>query len=156
MPRKPALSPDQLGFTFDAPSVPTGMADLAGLDRMVAAGIALALKEDRRSRREIAAAVSNLLDEDVTSMMLDAYSSEARANHNAPLHRALAIITATNRFDILDKWVTRIGARLLVGDEIKLARLGDLDRQMAALKQERKALEREAKPLKRDKSHEAK
>jgi hypothetical protein len=85
--------------------------------------------------------MSELLDEDVSRWMLDAYASEARDNHNISADRFLALIAVTNRFDILDAAVRRIGAALLVGDEITTAELGNIDRQIAALKTRRKSIE---------------
>lgn len=147
--RRPALDPNQLGFTFDPPAPAQRDAELAGLDRLVAAGVGAALKDDPRSRREIAGAMSDLLAEDVTHLMLDAYASEARTGHNIPLYRALALIAVTERFDILDHWLRRVGAAVLVGEEIHTARLGHLDRQIAALRAERRALESKTNPIER-------
>jgi hypothetical protein len=92
--------------------------------------------------------MSELLDEDVSRWMLDAYASEARDNHNISADRFLALIAVTNRFDILDAAVRRIGAALLVGDEIKTAELGNIDRQIAALKTRRKSIEHSAPVVK--------
>lgn len=147
--RRPSLDPSQLGFTFDPPAPARRDAELAGMDRFVAAGVAQALKGDDRSRPVIAGAMSALLSEEVTSFMLDAYASEARENHNIPMHRALALIAVTERFDILDHWLRRVGAAALVGEEIHTARLGHLDRQIAALRAERRALETNTKPIER-------
>jgi hypothetical protein len=136
--RRPSLDPSQLGFTFEPPEAASMPACLAGLDRFLAAGVGRALKEDTRSRAEIALAMSELLDDEVSKFMLDAYASEARENHNISADRFLALIAVTNRFDILDATVRRIGAALLVGDQIKTAEIGNIDRQIAALKQRRK------------------
>jgi hypothetical protein len=146
--RRPSLDPAQLGFTFEPPKPATSAAELAGLDRFIAAGVGRALKEDARSRGEIAWAMSELLAEEVSRWMLDAYASEARENHNISADRFLALIAVTNRFDILDATVRRVGAALLVGDEIKTAELGNIDRQIAALRQRRKSIEGSAPVVK--------
>lgn len=147
--RRASIDPAQLGFTFDPPVAPQLAADLAGFDRVVAAAVAQALKDDSRDRYEIAAAMSRLLDEDVTKFMLDAYASEARETHNVPAHRALALVAVTERFDLLDAMMRRIGAALLVGPEIITAELGQIDRQMAALKARKRSIERAAPVIKR-------
>lgn len=138
--RRPSLDANQLGFTFDAPVQPTREADLAGLDRMVAAAVAQALKGDERDRFEVAAAVSRLLNEDVTKFMLDAYASEAREDHNIPAHRFFALVAVTDRYDLFDALARKIGAALLVGEEIVTAELGHIERQMAALRARHKQI----------------
>lgn len=147
--RTPALHADQLAFTFDAPSPARHDADLAGLDRMIAAGVGRALKEDRRSRAEIAGAMSALLAEDVSAFMLDAYASEARDQHNISAGRFLALIAVTERFDVLDAVTIRVGAKVLVGEEVHAARLGHLRAQLQALQAELKDAERRVTPIKR-------
>lgn len=145
--RRSSINPNQLGFTFDPPSPALAEADLAGLDRVIAAAVATGLKEDRRSRPEIAGAMTNLLDEEVTKLMLDAYASEARDNHNISAARFFAFIAVTERHDLLDHVIRRIGAALLVGDEIMVARAGHLRAKLAQLKTELNEIERQARPI---------
>jgi hypothetical protein len=147
--RRASIDPAQLGFTFDPPMPARSEADLAGLDRVVAASVAHAMNEDGRSRFEIAGAISSLLADDVTKLMLDAYASEAREGHNISAARLLALIAVTDRFDLLDALVRRIGAALLVGEELHAARLGHLQAQRARLDQEIKALRGDVRPIDR-------
>src|SRR5262245_43104679 len=100
MSRSTAKTDNQFVFTFDAPEPATEAADLAGIDRMIAASVARALRDDSRTRDDIARAMSELLGEEVTRFMLDAYASEARDNHNISAGRFLALIAATTRHDI--------------------------------------------------------
>ena len=148
--RVSSLNPAQLAFTFDAPTPARHEADLAGLERLVAASVSRALKEDLRSRAEIAGAMSSLLGEDVTRWMLDAYASEARDQHNISAGRFLALIAATNRFDILDAVMIRVGARVLVGEEVHTAHLGHLRAQLSRLQAEVRQAERLVKPIDRE------
>lgn len=141
--RRPSLSDEQLAFTFAAPRAARLEGDLAGISKQIASGCARALKEDRRSRDEIAGNVSALLSETVSRFMLDAYASEARDEHNISAARFFALIAATDRYDILDVIVSRIGARVLVGEEVNAARYGHL---MAA-KQEIEEQLRAIRPL---------
>lgn len=152
--RRPSLDASQLGFTFDPPAPARRDADLAGLDRVVAASVAIALKEDARSRHEIAGAVSALLDEPVTKTMLDAYASEARGDHNISAARLFSLIAVTERFDLLDAMLRRIGAAVLVGDELHAARLGHLEAQRRKLEAEIKQLRGTAQPIERQKNGE--
>lgn len=148
--RRASLSTDQLVFTFDAPSAPScAAAELAGLDRMVAAAVGRALGGAGRSRYEIAGLMSELLDEDVSKLMLDGYAAEARGDFNVSVHRFLALIAVTKRYDILDALVRRVGAAILVGDEIHTAQLGHIDRQIAELQAQRKSIAAGARPIKR-------
>lgn len=147
--RRPALDPAQLGFTFDPPGPARRAADLAGLDRIVASAVGQALKDDARSRAEIAGAMSALLAESVTALMLDAYASEARDHHNISLHRFLALVAVTERHDLLDHIVRRVGAALLVGEEIHAARLGHLRAQRRRIDAEIRAAEACATEIKR-------
>ena len=147
--RRPSFDSSQLGFSFEAPKPVSMPAELAGLDAMIAAAVGTVLKEDKRSRQEIAGAMSALLAEDISALMLDAYASEARGNHNIPTHRALALVSVTGRFDVMDALVRRIGAALVVGEEIVLTEMGNIDRQIAALKERRRTIETTAKPMKR-------
>lgn len=148
--RRPSLSSDQLVFTFDPPRAPVcSEAELAGLDKMIAACVGRVLREHDKSRYDIAAHMSELLSEDVSKHMLDAYAAEAREDFNISLHRFLALIAVSKRYDVLDALVRRIGAAILVGEEINTARLGHIDRQIAELKAQRKSIESGARPISR-------
>lgn len=147
--RRSSLQPAQLGFTFEPPTPATMDADLAGLDRLIAASVADMLKNDPRSRHEVAGAMSGLLGDEVTKAMLDAYASEARDNHNISASRLLAIIAVTERFDIADVLLRRIGASVLVGEELLLARLGNAKAQRAKLDEEIRTLRKRVQPLAR-------
>ena len=130
--RRASISADQLLFTFDAPRAPVGGdAELAGLDRVVAACVSQALTVVGRSRYDLAGQISALLDENVSKQMLDGYVAEARGDFNISVHRFLALIAVTKRYDILDALVRKIGAAVLVGEEIHTAQLGHIDRQIA-------------------------
>jgi hypothetical protein len=147
--RRASIDPAQLGFTFDPPVPAREEAELAGLERVVAAKVALILKQDGRSRHEVAGAMSALLDDTVSKAMLDAYAAEARDQHNISAARLLALIAVTERFDLLDRLVRRIGAALLVGEELHAARLGHLRAQQRALQSEIKKLEGHVAPIAR-------
>lgn len=150
--RRPSFTADQLIFTFDAPAPAREEASLAGLDKMVAAAVGKVLTGAAPdSRHQVAARVSELLDETVSKGMLDGYSSEARGEFNISVHRFLALIAATDRFDVLDALIRKIGGAVLVGEEIHTAQLGHLDRQIAELKARRKHIEGSARPIGRGK-----
>lgn len=145
--RRPSFDPAQLGFTFDPPALARAEAALAGLERQVSAAVGLILKQDSRSRAEIAGSMSALMAEPISPKMLDAYASEARDHHNISFARFLALIAATDRHDVLDAHVARIGAKLLVGEEVHAAHLGHLKAQASELARRIKQLERITKPI---------
>ncbi len=147
--RQPSFTASQLGFTFDPPVPARENAGLAGLDRRIAAKVALALKEDSNDRIVIAAKMSALLDDDVSLAMLNGYASEARDNHNISAARFFALIAVTERFDLLDATLRPIGAAVLVGEEIHTARLGHLKSQMRKLQQDIRDAEAAATPISR-------
>src|SRR3546814_9557709 len=85
--RRPSFDISQMGFTFDPPEPARGEAALAGLERQVSAAVGLILKEDTRSRAEIAGAMSALLAERVSPGMLDGYRSEEHTSELQSLMR---------------------------------------------------------------------
>ncbi|HEX7821071.1 MAG TPA: hypothetical protein VF463_10680 [Sphingobium sp.] len=149
--RRPSFTADQLIFTFDAPAPARAESSLAGMQKMVAAAVGRILHEDERNRHQIAARMSELLDETVSKSMLDGYSSEAREEFSISFHRLLALIAATDRHDVLDALIRPIGGAVLVGEEIHTAQLGHLDRQIAELRARRKHIEGSARPIGRGK-----
>lgn len=137
---KARAHPTQLGFDFSAPAPAKGVAALAGLERRICATVGTILNTDIRQREVIAAEMSVLLDDDISKPMLDAYASGAREGHKVPMSRFLALLVVTDRQDLLDPLLREIGAAVLVGDEVKTARLGQIERMMAELQDERRAL----------------
>lgn len=150
MPKAKA-HPGQLGFVFEAPSPASAPAALAGLERQICRAVGTMLASDPRSRWEIAAKVSELLDEDVSKAMLDAYASPARDDHRVPMSRFWAIVAVTQRLDLLDPLTREIGAGLLVGEEVKTARIGHLRQHRNKIDEELRALTRTAPMIRGDK-----
>jgi len=148
---KRTAKPDanQLGFDFELCLPSAGPAMLAGLERQISAAVGEILHDETRSRGVIAAEMSELLDEDVSRAMLDAYASPAREGHKVPMSRLFALVYVTNRHDVLDRLVRPIGAAVLVGEEIQTARLGDIDRRIEKLKKERREIATRAPVIKR-------
>lgn len=137
---KARAHPDQLGFAFTAPVPATGAAALAGLEQRISRCVGAMLNSDSRPRELLAAEMSILLDEEVSRAMLDAYSSPARDQHKVPMSRFLALVAVTQRHDLLDPLMREIGAALLIGEEVKTARLGQIERAMAMLEEERRKI----------------
>jgi hypothetical protein len=136
-----------MGFDFTAPAPSKGVAELAGLERQINALVGTILNTDPRPREVIAAEMSVLLDDTVSRQMLDAYASPARTEHKVPASRLLALIVVTDRQDLLDPIMRKIGAALLVGDEVRTARLGQVEALLAELQDERKRLKSEVSKI---------
>lgn len=140
--------PRQLALSFDAPPRVTPTEGLlAGLDVYVAGLVSRIVQDDDRSQAEIAAAVTAVLGETVTADMLYAYAAPAKTNHNISVARFLALIVATKRSDALDALVTRIGCRVLEGEEFVLAQLGHVQAELRRLKSLERDLSSRAAPL---------
>lgn len=150
--RRAAFNANQLAFSFEPIAAPADAGGLAGLDRAVAGAVSQVLKDDPRTRFEIAVGMSamlddEMLDDEVSKLMLDAYSAEARDTHNISLARFLALIAETQRFDVLDALCQRIGAKVIVGEEILTVELGHIAAQMDRLRQREAVLKRVAPPI---------
>jgi len=139
MPKAKAI-PGQLGFSFSEPVPAKGVAGLAGLERRINALVGTVLASDGRPREVIAAEMSVLLDDQISRAMLDAYASPARPDHKVPASRLFALLVVTDRQDLLDPIMREIGAALLVGDEVRTARLGHLQQLKARIDAEMRAL----------------
>ena len=140
--------PRQLALSFDAPPrVTPTQGLLAGLDRYVAGLVSRIVEDDTRTQAEIAAALSAVLGEDVSSAMLYAYAAGSKDTHNISVARFLALIVATKRSDVLDALVTRIGCRVLEGEEFVLAQLGHVEAEMRRLTALRRDLTTKARPF---------
>lgn len=135
MPKAKA-HPDQFGFAFEVPSPATAPAALAGLERQISGAVGMILASDPRSRGVIAAEMSELLGDEVTRFMLDAYASPARSDHKVCMSRFLALVAVTARHDVLDMLLRPIGAAVLIDEEVLTARLGQLELIVAKAQRE--------------------
>jgi hypothetical protein len=149
---KARAHPDQMGFDFTAPAPCKGVAELAGLERQINELVGTILNTDSRSRAVVAAEMSDLLDDRISKEMLDAYASPARTEHKVPASRLLALIVVTDRQDLLDPIMRKIGAALLVGDEVRTARLGQIEAMLSELQDERRLLKGNTAKIREKKS----
>lgn len=99
----------------------------------VAHQVSLVLKAAAGDRYAVAAEMSRLAGKEVTKLMLDAYSSEARETFNLPFYLVPALETACGSH-VLTSWLAdKRGARLYVGREALKAELGRLESQREEL-----------------------
>jgi hypothetical protein len=150
--RKPAFDPGQTAMDFSPRPLPSdGM--LTGIDRQLSSAVALMLKEDDRDRFDVAAAVSRLLDQDVSKSMLDKYSSETSEEHNISAGRFFALVAATGRYDLLEALLRKIGCALVVGEEVLTVELGHVSAQIERLQARQRQLKKAAPAIQRGGRH---
>ena len=85
------------------------------------------LKGAEGDRYEIASAMSRLTGKDVSKLMLDGWSSEARDNFNMPFYLVPAFECATSSYDLTAWLAAKRGARVYVGRDALVA---GLDREV--------------------------
>lgn len=137
----------QLGFSFSEPVPARGVGALAGFEREVNTLVGTILASDSRSRYEIAARMSELLDEDISKSMLDAWSSPAREDHRVPFSRLAALVIATDRQDLLRPVMGKLGVSLLIGAEVETARIGQLEQIIESARREVREIKGRAQPI---------
>lgn len=147
--RRPAFDPRQVAFDFTPPEARLSEGGLSALDRVVASAVSAILRDDPRTRYEVAGLMSELLADDVAKTTLDAYSAEAKENHNISLTRFFALVVVSQRYDVLGQLLRGIGADLLVGEEVHLAEIGHLKAQKRDIDARLKRLSAVAQPLQR-------
>lgn len=146
--RRASTDTRQIDLFAPAPAA-TGDAAFAGIEAWAAAAVGTMLKEDARSREEIAGAVSALLADEVSRFMLDAYASPARDGHNISFGRAIALMAACQHRAMIEEAVHRLGGHILWDEEIYTARMGHLQAQRNKIDQEMKRLRGIVQPIER-------
>lgn len=100
------------------------------------------LKSCGLDRPEVAARMSLLSGDDISTAMLNAWSSQARTDHNLPFYRA-ALIEEVCSSHLLTDWLVGVrGGHVAYGRDALNAELGRLERQ-------RDEAARQARELKR-------
>ncbi|HQS97922.1 MAG: hypothetical protein B7X90_17765 [Novosphingobium sp. 17-62-19] len=72
------------------------------------------------------------------------YSSPARLDHKVPMSRFFGLLAVTARVDLMNPLMREIGASVLIGEEVKTARIGHLRQQARAIATEIRELEQSA------------
>ncbi|SBW13053.1 Phage-related DNA transposition protein(B) [uncultured Alphaproteobacteria bacterium] len=100
--------PPQLVKRF-APEITRG----ASIRSMSARAVSAAMKDSGKTRAEIAEQMSDILGEDITENMLNAYASEAKEAHTIPHHRLHALALATLDPRLLQPTAEAIGCAVI-------------------------------------------
>jgi len=115
---------------------------IAGLDIELRQALSASLKAQPLSRYEVAAKMSEMLGDDISKNMLDAYTAESRDTHQISVVRLVAMILATRDYDLLALVAEKVGCRLLVGEEAIAAEMGFIDHEIDELRARRAELKR--------------
>lgn len=139
-PAQPALPGIDMGFAV--PPAPARRAGALAIESQMAHLISQAIRESGKDRTQIAADMSFLLGRPVTKAALDGFSSESKEDRQISVLRLLALIQVCNAHWVLDELARKIGARVLVGEEILWAAKGAIDSQIEELRARRDELGR--------------
>jgi len=145
--RKNYRSRDERQMSFDDYFVVPTPAEvrpgsIAGLDQELRQALSRSLKTQSLSRYEVAAKMSEMLGDDISKNMLDAYTAESRETHQISVVRLVAMILATKDYDLLAMIAEKVGCRLLVGEEAIGAEIGFIDQEIEELRNRRNQLKR--------------
>lgn len=115
---------------------------IAGFDQELRQALSRSLKDQPLSRYEVAAKMSEMLGDDISKNMLDAYTAESRETHQISVVRLVAMILATRDYDLLAMVAEKVGCRLLVGEEAIAAEVGFIDQEIEELRASRAELKK--------------
>ena len=118
------------------PAVPGAM----DFRKPVAELVAGLLANAKRDRYDVAARISRLCDHETSKALLDGYTAPSREECNLPLWKVPAVEVACNSRGITEWLVGVHGGRVLWGEEVLQAELGNVESQIQALQQQRRAL----------------
>lgn len=118
------------------PAVPGGM----DFRKPVAELVAGLLANAKRDRYDVAARISRLCDHETSKALLDSYTAPSREECNLPLWKVPAVEIACNSRDITEWLVGIHGGRVLWGEQVLQAELGNVESQIQSLQQQRRGL----------------
>lgn len=122
--RAPRLSEKNLKDIWNIRILDGKNSELGDLEQFISSAVSRCLREGGKTRAEQAVRLSDVLGDDISSFMLDAYSSEVRREHKISASRFFALIAITGRFDIFDAIVREIGGKALSQSDAKVFRIG--------------------------------
>lgn len=126
---------------------PSTLPKALDMKRGIATAMGEAVKQSGLGVPVIAALMTEMLvDDDVTTSQLYAYTSEARTSHTISIVRWVAFVRATHCFWLWDYLLKDEGCIVLQGEEAHLAEATLLEKQAADLRTRAKR-HREAAPI---------
>lgn len=118
------------------PAVPGAMDFRKSVAELVAGMLANA----KRDRYDVAARISRLCDHETSKALLDSYTAPSREECNLPLWKVPAIEISTNSRDITEWLVAVHGGRVLWGQQVLQADLGEVESAIQHLQERRRVL----------------
>lgn len=101
-----------------------------------------ALKKSDKTRFEICARMSELLNHDVSKSTLDAMTAESREGWRFPFEWVAAFEVACDTYCLTEFLARKRGCKVYAGDEVRQAEIGRLESQMQELNAKLKALKK--------------
>ncbi|WP_372069667.1 hypothetical protein P7L75_01060 (plasmid) [Tistrella mobilis] len=99
-----------------------------------------ALKETPLSRGEVAARMSDLAAAEISEATINAWTARSKGGHRFPFGYAAAFEAATGSIVLQQLLASKRGSLVLIGQEARDARLGQVRRRIAALREEERSL----------------
>lgn len=112
------------------------------IDSAIRAAISASLKRSPKSRFEIAAQMSELVGQEISKFMLDAYSAESRETHKFPLQYLPAFVMATGDASILALLAEKCGCVALARSDMALLERGRIREEIERLEERERELSR--------------
>ncbi len=101
-----------------------------------------ALKKTTKTRYEICSRMSELIGNEISISMLNAWTAESREAWRFPLEYAAAFEVACETYCITEFLARKRGCKVYAGDEVRQAEIGRLESQMGELSAKLKALKK--------------
>ncbi len=139
-----ASQPDLLNWTPPQPVVrfPEEQVRAATFVARLSRAVSVALGECGLPRKEVATRMSAYLGETVSPTMLDAYASQARADHKISVPRFLALLHATRDRRLMELLAEPLGWAVIDRKHLPMI-------ELAAVQEQRDELARRADALRR-------
>jgi len=102
-------------------------------NRRLSQAVSEAMRISGKSRARIAFEMSEMLDDQVSEHMLNAYAAAGRPEHSIPVARLRALVKVTGQLWLLDVALEGLGVTLLAGHDAIYAQRGLLEAQKREL-----------------------
>ncbi|MBF0368559.1 MAG: hypothetical protein HQL52_03790 [Magnetococcales bacterium] len=147
MPRprkKRQAHPDQLVLEglFEIPRAPAPRAGSLDYATEMRLAISRAIRESSKDRDEIAMEMSRLTGKPISKAKLDAWTAESKEGHRFPFEFAAAFEEVTSSTSLQELLAQKRGSTVLVGEEVLLAKMGQLDRIEQQAREEKRKLKK--------------
>lgn len=142
--KKTAYDPRQMTLDelFEIPSPSAAAPASMNFDKEIRHLLSNALKQTSKTRYEVCARMSELIGQEITISMLNAWTAESREAWRFPFAYATAFEIACETFCLTEFLARQRGCKVYAGDEVRQAEIGRLESQMDELATKLKALKK--------------